>query len=100
MEITSKQAKAQRIDTKLGAAGGQAGWSAEGNDPDGIRTRVAPVKGASPKPLDDRAIGRGRLVAFPTESRSIDRTGAVGQLRHDVELSREAGGVGWAGVCG
>ena len=51
------------------------------DDPDGIRTRVAAVKGPCPRPLDDGAIeNRGKCVALPRRRNDM-RRGAARQMR-------------------
>jgi hypothetical protein len=40
------------------------------SDPNGIRTRVTPVKGECPRPLDDRVLKRTDMVAPSRESAS------------------------------
>jgi hypothetical protein len=40
------------------------------SDPNGIRTRVTPVKGECPRPLDDRVLKRTDIVAPSRKSAS------------------------------
>jgi hypothetical protein len=42
-------------------------WTASGNDPDGIRTRVAGVKGQCPRPLDDGAVLKHKIFQRTTQ---------------------------------
>ena len=61
--------------------------AASGNDPDGIRTRVAALKGPCPRPLDDRAC-RGRRISIFRGGMGLRTRSGLGTYLHTGPSAR------------